>query len=96
MYFVYLLASRRTGTLYVGVTNDLHRRLDEHRSGHGSEFTAKYGVTRLVYFETYGEIDEAISREKQLKGWNRVWKIRLIERSNPDWRDVADDIPFDR
>ena len=95
MYFVYVLASRRTGTLYIGVTNDLRRRLDEHRSGKGSEFVARYGVTRLVYFETCERVDEAISREKQLKGWNRAWKIRLIERSNPDWLDVGGDIPFE-
>ena len=94
MYFVYLLASRRNGTLYVGVTNDLFRRLDEHRSGRGSVFTRKYGVTTLVWFETHERIDEAIAREKQIKGWNRAWKIRMIETSNPDWVDVASSIPY--
>lgn len=94
MYFVYMLASRRNGTLYIGVTNDMMRRLDEHRSGRGSDFTAKYGVKTLVYFETCERIDDAIAREKQLKGWNRAWKIRLIETSNPEWRDVAADVPY--
>jgi putative endonuclease len=67
MYFVYILASRRNGTLYTGVTNDLHRRIDEHRSGHGSEFTRRYRVTVLVWFEVHERIDEAIAREKQIK-----------------------------
>ncbi len=93
MFYVYILASRRVGTLYIGVTNDLHRRVEEHRSGRGSAFTARYGVGRLVYFETYERIVEAIAREKQLKGWNRAWKVRLIEGSNPDWRDVEADVP---
>ena len=95
MFFVYVLASRRVGTLYIGVTNDLRRRLDEHRSGKGSEFAAKYGVDRLVLFETYERVDEAISRERQLKGWNRAWKVKLIERSKPEWVDVGGDIPFE-
>ena len=95
MYFVYILASRRNGTPYTGVTNDLHRGLDEHRSGNGAEFTRRYGVTILVWFETHVRIDEAIAREKQIKGWNRSWKLRLIERSNSGWNDVAGDIPYD-
>ena len=94
MYFVYLLASRRNGTLYVGVTNDLHRRLDEHRAGVGSVFVRKHGVVTLVWFEPHARIDEAIAREKQIKGWNRDWKLRLIETSNPDWVDVAPSIPY--
>ncbi|TBW35936.1 GIY-YIG nuclease family protein [Siculibacillus lacustris] len=94
MYFVYILASRRNGTLYIGVTNDLVRRIGEHCSGAVPGFTRRYGVTRLVYFEIYDRIDEAITREKQLKGWNRTWKIRLIEASNPEWRDVGGDIPW--
>lgn len=93
-FYVYILASRRAGTLYVGVTNDLHRRLAEHRSGHGSEFTERHGVHRLVWFECHERIDEAIAREKQLKGWNRAWKVRLIEKSNADWHDVEGDLPF--
>ncbi len=95
MFFVYLLASRQHGTLYIGVTSDLRRRLDEHRSGFGSEFAARHGVHRLVWFEVHARIDEAIAREKQLKGWNRSWKVKLVERSNPDWHDVAADLPFD-
>jgi putative endonuclease len=94
MFYVYILASRRVGTLYIGVTNDLHRRLIDHRSGRGSEFAARYGVERLVWFECHERIVEAIAREKQLKGWNRAWKIRLIEKSNHDWRDVESDLPY--
>lgn len=95
MYFAYLLASRKHGTLYIGVTNDLRRRMEEHRSGQGAEFTRKHGVYRLVYFEPHERIDAAIAREKQLKGWNRAWKIRLVERSNPDCADVGEDVPFE-
>ena len=86
-YFVYILASRRYGTLYVGNCNDLSNRLSLHRSGRGSKFVSKYGVTRLVYVETYASPPEAIGREKALKEWRRDWKIRLIEQENPDWRD---------
>jgi putative endonuclease len=89
-YFVYILASRRHGTLYIGVTNDLRARLEQHRLGLGSEFVKKYSVHRLVYVEPYENADDAIRREKQLKKWNRDWKIRLIEADNPDWRDRAD------
>jgi len=87
--FVYLLASKRNGTLYLGVTSDLHRRLDEHRSGAGSSFTRRYGVTRLVWFEVHADLEHARRREKTLKKWNRVWKIALIERESPLWRDLA-------
>ena len=93
MFFIYLLASRKHGALHIGVPNDLHRRLDEHTSGRGPEFTRRYGVVRLVYFETYDRIVDAIEREKQLKGWNRAWKVKLVERSNPDREDVAGGIP---
>jgi putative endonuclease len=88
-YYVYILASRKHGTLYVGVTNDLRARLELHRSGKGSEFVRKYGVTRLVYIEEYSSPEEAIRREKQLKNWHRDWKIRLIEENNPDWSDLS-------
>ncbi|WP_439572428.1 GIY-YIG nuclease family protein [Phreatobacter sp.] len=88
MYYVYILASRRNGTLYVGVTNDVSRRTFEHRQGIGSAFTRRYGVALLVQMEPYESIAAAIAREKQLKGWNRAWKIRLIERDNPDWDDL--------
>ena len=87
-YFVYILASRVGGTLYIGVTNDIVRRLGEHTNGLVAGFTKKYGVTRLVYFETFGDIRDAIAREKQLKRWNRVWKVRLIEENNPNWDDL--------
>ncbi|CAH1657662.1 GIY-YIG nuclease family protein [Chelatococcus asaccharovorans] len=87
-YAVYILASRRNGTLYIGVTNDLLRRVEQHRAAAVPGFTQKYGVSHLVYFERFRDISEAIAREKQLKGWNRAWKIRLIERSNPEWHDL--------
>ena len=88
-YYVYMLASGRHGTLYIGVCNDLSNRLTLHRAGRGSEFVKKYGVTRLVYMETYASPQEAIAREKQLKNWHRDWKIRLIEEENPDWSDLS-------
>jgi putative endonuclease len=82
MYHVYILASRRDGTLYIGVTNSLQKRLAEHRNGAGSSFVKAYNVYRLV--ESYDRPDEAIAREKQLKRWKRDWKIQLIERENPE------------
>jgi putative endonuclease len=88
-YFIYLLASRQNGTLYCGVTNDLLLRLQEHREARAEGFTRKYGVTRLVWFETHGDVREAILREKRIKGWNRAWKIALIEAENAGWRDLA-------
>ena len=87
-YAVYILASRRTGTLYIGVTSDLVRRIEQHKALAVPGFTRQYGVTTLVYVERYPTIAEAIAREKQLKGWNRAWKIKLIERSNPQWLDL--------
>ncbi len=80
LYFVYILASQRNGTLYIGVTNDLMRRVWEHRQGIGSKFTKKYGVTQLVYFEEFGDIHLAIARETQLKKYKRAWKLNLIQR----------------
>jgi putative endonuclease len=91
-YFVYLLASRRNGTLYCGVTNDLLRRVSEHREGRAESFARRYGVTRLVWFETHSEIAEAILREKRIKGWNRAWKLALIGAGNPEWRDRAEEL----
>ena len=88
-YFVYILASRRNGTLYIGVTSDLPRRMEQHKTLAVAGFTRTYGVTRLVYWETFGDVNEAIAREKQLKGWNRAWKIKLIEASNPEWRELS-------
>ena len=90
MYYVYILASRRHGTLYIGVTNSLARRLAQHRNGEGSSFVKAYGVYCLVYVEPYERADEAIAREKQLKRWKRAWKIELIERENLEWRDLGD------
>lgn len=86
---VYILASRRYGTLYVGVTNDLGKRMAAHRAGRGSESVKQYGVTRLVYVEAYESAIEAIQREKQLKKWKRDWKIALIERENLEWTDLS-------
>ena len=88
-YYVYILASRRHGTLYIGVTNDLARRLEQHRSGAVSSFTRTYKVFRLVYVETFDDPVSAITREKQMKKWNRDWKIRLIEEKNPEWSDLT-------
>ncbi len=87
--YVYILASGRHGTLYIGVCNNIGNRLALHRSGRGSQFVKKYGVTRLVYMETYPSPQEAIAREKQLKNWRREWKIQLIEESNFDWSDLS-------
>jgi putative endonuclease len=84
-YFVYILASKRYGTLYVGLTNDLARRMEQHRAQTVRGFTEKYDVHRLVHFEKFGDINEAKYREKQLKWWKRDWKISLIEEHNPLW-----------
>ncbi|WBH17269.1 GIY-YIG nuclease family protein [Sphingomonas radiodurans] len=86
---VYILASKRMGTLYIGVTSDLLARLWQHRSGTVPGFTAQHGVHRLVFYEMFADMPTAIAREKQLKRWHREWKINLIERDNPDWRDLA-------
>lgn len=91
-YFVYILASKRNGTLYIGVTNDLVRRVFEHREGTGSDFTSRYAVKRLVHFEEATDIRAAIQREKTLKHWPREWKVALIEQTNPDWNDFYDRI----
>jgi putative endonuclease len=82
------LASKRHGTLYIGVTNDLIKRVYEHKNGFVEGFTKKYGVHMLVYYEQCESIESAIRREKQLKVWHRNWKIRLIEEANPDWKDL--------
>lgn len=85
---VYILASKRNGTLYVGVTSDLRKRIWEHREGFVEGFTKKYNVHRLVYYELFDDMYNAITREKRLKKWNRAWKIRLIEEKNPYWDDL--------
>jgi len=87
-YYVYILASKLGGTVYVGVTNNLVERISLHREGLGRRFTAKYGVKRLVYYEVHDEIEQAIKREKQIKRWRRAWKARLIEEKNPNWDDL--------
>jgi putative endonuclease len=87
-YWVYILASDRNGTLYVGVTNDLYRRVMEHREGLVPGFTKRYGVKRLVYFEEHGDVEAAIAREKSIKRWRRAWKLQLIEQANPQWHDL--------
>jgi len=91
-FFVYILASRPNGTLYVGVTSRLVERVWEHRRKSSPGFTQRYGVDRLVYFEEHASAENALQREKQLKGWRRAWKIRLIESRNSEWRDLYDEI----
>nr|VFK12251.1 MAG: putative endonuclease [Candidatus Kentron sp. LPFa]VFK12252.1 MAG: putative endonuclease [Candidatus Kentron sp. LPFa] len=85
---VYLLANERNGTLYIGVTSDLEKRVWQHKNDVIDGFTNKYRVHRLVYFEQYSDMPSAIAREKQLKKWRRAWKLALIEKSNPDWKDL--------
>lgn len=89
---VYILASKRNGTLYVGVTSDLAVRVWQHRNDVVEGFTKKYGVHMLVYFELHEDLESAIVREKRLKKWNRAWKLRLIEEMNPDWDDLYESI----
>lgn len=88
-YFTYILASKKNGTLYTGVTNDLMRRVHEHKILLVKGFTCRYNVDKLVYFEQTGEIEYAIQREKQIKGWLRIKKIKLIEENNPEWKDLS-------
>ena len=91
-YYVYLLASQRNGTLYLGVTRDLIRRVYQHKTKATPGFTSQYGVQCLVWFETYDDPTNAITREKEVKKWRRAWKLELIEEANPSWRDLYDDI----
>jgi putative endonuclease len=86
-FFVYILTNRRNGTLYVGMTNDLIKRVADHRAGTSEGFTKRYGVTRLVWFEEFAHVDDAITAEKRIKRWRRAWKIALIEEHNPEWID---------
>lgn len=92
---VYILSSRRHGTIYVGVTSDLRARLHQHRTGALRGFTSGYGVVRLVHFEMFGDMYAAIAREKRLKNWRRAWKVALIEKENPFWEDKAVELGFD-
>ena len=87
-YFVYILASQYKGTLYVGVTSNIVRRVYEHKEKQADSFTKKYDISILVYYEIFKDIENAIIREKQIKNWKRDWKIELIEKSNPDWQDL--------
>ena len=91
-YYVYILASKRNGTLYIGVTNNLLKRVDEHKNKLIDGFTKKYNVHNLVYYEQYNDISCAITREKQMKKWKRKYKLELIEKSNPDWIDLYKDL----
>jgi putative endonuclease len=91
-YYVYMLASQRNGTLYLGVTRDIVRRVYQHRTKATPGFTSRYGVQRLVWFEAYDDPTNAITREKEIKKWRRAWKLRLIEEVNPQWRDLYDEI----
>jgi putative endonuclease len=89
---VYILASKRNGTLYIGVTSNLPKRVWEHKSDFMEGFTKKYGVHRLVYYELHENLESAINREKQLKRWRRAWKLDLIEQQNPGWKDLWEEI----
>ena len=90
-YYVYILANEKNGTLYIGVTNDLVRRVYEHKQGAVEGFTSKYKLHNLVYYEQTTNVEAAIAREKQLKNWRRGWKIELIEKNNVEWRDLGKD-----
>ena len=91
-FYVYILSSQRRGTLYVGVTSNLTKRVYEHKNGLVEGFTKKYGVHRLVYYEIAKDAETALSRERQMKKWNRAWKLRLIEEQNPEWEDLFDSL----
>jgi putative endonuclease len=91
-YYIYILASKRNGTLYIGITNDLVRRVYEHKHNMVDGFTKKYGVHLLVYYEHTESIEAALKREKQMKKWRRQWKINLIEKENPEWENLYDSI----
>ncbi|MFZ5391023.1 MAG: GIY-YIG nuclease family protein [Patescibacteria group bacterium] len=91
-YYVYILASTKNGTLYIGVTNNLINRVFQHKNNLVSGFTSRYKIYKLVYYEKVGDILEAIKREKQLKKWNRSWKVELIESFNPSWKDLYNEL----
>ncbi len=90
-YYVYIMTNKPGGTLYVGVTNDLPVRTAQHKQGLADSFTKRYKLDKLVYYEVFDDIRDAIKREKQLKEWKRAWKIRLIKTENPEWRDFSED-----
>jgi putative endonuclease len=89
-YWVYIVTNKPNGTLYIGVTGGIDDRIERHKNGEGSIFTSKYKLHKLVYFEEFQYIDDAIKREKQLKNWHRQWKINLIEEENPNWNDLSE------
>ena len=91
-YYIYIMASERNGTLYIGVTNDLTRRVYEHKNNLLDGFTKNHNIKLLVYFEIYDNIEEALKREKNMKAWQRSWKMRIIEEQNPHWNDLYDQI----
>jgi putative endonuclease len=91
-FYVYILCSKRNGTLYIGVTSDLIKRIYEHKNDLVDGFTKKYGVHRLVWSETHDSAESAITREKQIKKWKRAWKLKLIEQNNPEWNDLYENI----
>ena len=91
IYYTYILANKRNGTLYVGITSDLEKRIVQHKTKMFEGFTEKYDVNRLVYFEATDDVGYAITREKKIKRWNRKWKLELIEKMNPEWEDLAKD-----
>lgn len=92
MYYVYIVTNKPFGTLYIGVTNDLIRRIYEHKEKLVPGFTKRYGLNQLVYYEIHATVDDAIKREKQMKEWNRNWKLRRIMDMNPEWKDLYEDI----
>ncbi len=92
MHYIYIMASKRNGTLYIGVTNNLIKRIYEHKNNLVESFTRKYGIHDLVYYEQTEDVRSALQREKQLKKWNRKWKLRLIEEKNPEWKDLYDSL----
>jgi putative endonuclease len=94
-FYAYILASQRNGTLYIGHTESISRRMWEHQSGEVPGFTAKYAVKHLVYYEVFETRAAAFDRERAMKKWRRLWKIELIERFNPSWRDVTDELPLE-
>ncbi|MFA5175607.1 MAG: GIY-YIG nuclease family protein [Patescibacteria group bacterium] len=91
-FYAYILSNKKNGTLYIGITNNLIRRIYEHKNNLVEGFTKKYNVHNLVFYEQYDNINDAISREKQMKKWNRKWKIELIEKDNPNWRDLYEEL----
>ena len=90
-FYVYILASKRNGTIYIGATDDIERRVKEHKTKLNPSFTSKYNIDLLVYFEEYETAEEAFTRERQMKKWNRAWKLKLIEKDNPTWKDLSED-----